>query len=260
MSDRLAVALADVHEQYAAAHPNSRRLAERAARVLPGGNTRSVLHIEPFAFRVAGATGAVLHDVDGHDYVDLLGDYSAGLLGRRGEVADVIRGVLDCGWSYGAMSEPETLFAEAVVAAVPVDRAGALHQLGHRGQRDGADDRSPRHRPRPCRRVRRRLPRRTAVLRARRRAAADPVRLRRAAVQRHRRRRGRVRRPGSDIACVLVEPMLGSGGCIPGDPEFLAALRRLTDRARRGAHLRRGDDLPSRRRWCPVAARRSRRT
>ena len=33
---------------------------------------------------------------------------------------------------------------------------------------------------------------------------------------------------GADIACVLVEPMLGSGGCIPGDPAFLAALRRLT--------------------------------
>ena len=50
--------------------------------MLPGGNTRSVLHIEPFAFRVVGADGAVLHDADGHDYVDLLGDYSAGLLGR----------------------------------------------------------------------------------------------------------------------------------------------------------------------------------
>ena len=33
---------------------------------------------------------------------------------------------------------------------------------------------------------------------------------------------------GADIACVLVEPMLGSGGCILGDPEFLAMLRRLT--------------------------------
>ncbi len=33
---------------------------------------------------------------------------------------------------------------------------------------------------------------------------------------------------GSDISCVLVEPMLGAGGCIPGRPEFLAALRQLT--------------------------------
>src|SRR5262249_9539377 len=30
------------------------------------------------------------------------------------------------------------------------------------------------------------------------------------------------------LACVLVEPMLGSGGCIPGDPEFLGELRGST--------------------------------
>ena len=37
---------------------------------------------------------------------------------------------------------------------------------------------------------------------------------------------GRVRRPGTDIACVLVEPMLGSGGCIgrPGVPGDAAPL------------------------------------
>jgi glutamate-1-semialdehyde 2,1-aminomutase len=32
---------------------------------------------------------------------------------------------------------------------------------------------------------------------------------------------------GREIACVLVEPMLGSGGCIPARPEFLGALREL---------------------------------
>ena len=78
-----------------------------------------MLHIDPFAFRVVGADGAVLHDADGFDYVDLLGDYSAGLLGRRDVVADTIRAVLDRGWSYGATSEPETVFAEAVVARYP---------------------------------------------------------------------------------------------------------------------------------------------
>ena len=51
---------------------------------------------------------------------------------------------------------------------------------------------------------------------------------------------------GGDIACILVEPMLGSGGCIPGDPAFLATLRRLHHRARRRADLRRGDDVAPR--------------
>ena len=38
-----------------------------------------------------------------------------------------------------------------------------------------------------------------------------------------------VRRDGEQIAAILVEPMLGSGGCIPGTPPFLQGLRRLAD-------------------------------
>jgi glutamate-1-semialdehyde 2,1-aminomutase len=33
---------------------------------------------------------------------------------------------------------------------------------------------------------------------------------------------------GSELAAVLVEPVLGAGGCIPGEPDFLAALRHGT--------------------------------
>jgi glutamate-1-semialdehyde 2,1-aminomutase len=33
---------------------------------------------------------------------------------------------------------------------------------------------------------------------------------------------------GHEIACVLVEPMLGAGGCIPASADFLSALRSLT--------------------------------
>jgi glutamate-1-semialdehyde 2,1-aminomutase len=36
---------------------------------------------------------------------------------------------------------------------------------------------------------------------------------------------------GADLAAVLVEPMLGSGGCIPATPEFLASLRNATRHA-----------------------------
>jgi glutamate-1-semialdehyde 2,1-aminomutase len=39
-------------------------------------------------------------------------------------------------------------------------------------------------------------------------------------------------RHGTGIAAVLVEPMQGSGGCIPGDTSFLAGLRDLCDRHR----------------------------
>src|SRR3712207_4997619 len=34
-----------------------------------------------------------------------------------------------------------------------------------------------------------------------------------------------------DLACILVEPMMGSGGCIPAEPAFLQALRDAADRS-----------------------------
>jgi glutamate-1-semialdehyde 2,1-aminomutase len=224
----LSAALDAARARYADQRPRSRALAERAGRVLPGGNTRTVLHIDPFAFRVVGADGAVLHDADGFDYVDLLGDYSAGLLGRRDAVADVIRGVLDRGWSYGATSEPETAFAEAVVARFPsieqvrFTNSGteanvmalmtARHVTGRskvvvfdHGYHGGPLYFGAAGAPL-------RIPFDYVVLPFNDTAAAE------AAFADH----------GAAIACVLVEPMQGSGGCIPGDPAFLAALRELT--------------------------------
>ena len=218
--------LTAARQRYVDAHPVSRRLAARAAAVLPGGNTRSVLHIDPFAFRVVGADGALLHDADGHDYVDLLGDYSAGLLGRRALVADTIRSVLERGWSYGAMSEPETTFAEAVVARFPsIDQVRftnsgteanvmalltARHATG--GDRfvvfaDGYHG-GPLYFGAGGRPLQ--LPFDWVVL-----PYNEPLPALEAIA-------------GGDIAAVLVEPMLGSGGCIPGDPGFLNALREAT--------------------------------
>src|SRR5690348_380719 len=105
MGSDLERALADARRRYTTANPESARLAREATEVLPGGNTRSVLHTEPFGIRVAAAEGSMLTTVDGHRLVNLLGDYSAGLLGPRPEIADAVRAVLDRGWTYGAMSE-----------------------------------------------------------------------------------------------------------------------------------------------------------
>lgn len=87
MTGPLDVALGDAMRRYRGRNPVSARLAGAAAEVMPGGNTRSVLHTEPFGVRIDGAEGAVLITVDGDHVVDLLGDYSAGLMGRRSEVA-----------------------------------------------------------------------------------------------------------------------------------------------------------------------------
>ena len=228
MTDALDVALTHVTRRYVEGNPESARLAHAAAAVMPGGNTRAVLHTDPFGVRIAGAAGAVLTTVDGHRVVDLLGDYSAGLLGRRPEVADALRAVLERGYGYGAMSEPETQFASALVERFPsVDQVRftnsgseaalmavltARHVTGrdrvvvfegayHGGPMTFLPGSAPL-----------RVPFAFTILPYNDTAAAE------AEFARH----------GDEIACVLVEPMLGAGGCIPASPGFLAALRSLT--------------------------------
>ena len=73
-------ALAGAIEGFAGKRPKSRDLHERARAVMPGGNTRTVLFTQPFPIRAAIGDGAFITDVDGHRYLDLLGEYSAGIL------------------------------------------------------------------------------------------------------------------------------------------------------------------------------------
>jgi glutamate-1-semialdehyde 2,1-aminomutase len=235
VTDALDVALTDVTRRYIQDNPESARLARAAAEVMPGGNTRSVLHTEPFGVRIAGAEGSVLTTVDGHRLVDLLGDYSAGLLGRRPEVADAMRSVLDRGYGYGAMSEPETQFARALVERfASVDQVRFTNSGSEAGLMAVLTARHVTNRDRvvvfegayhggpmtflpgsaPLR-----VPFAFTVLPYNDSAAAE------AEFSRH----------GEQIACVLVEPMLGAGGCIPASHDFLALLRSLTQA--HGAHL-----------------------
>jgi glutamate-1-semialdehyde 2,1-aminomutase len=55
----------------------SRELFERLARVMPGANTRTVTHYEPFPVGIARGEGCRLWDVDGNSYIDLINNYTA---------------------------------------------------------------------------------------------------------------------------------------------------------------------------------------
>ena len=218
--------VAPAHERYAALRPRSLELWERARRVLPGGSTRSVLDLAPFPFRIERASGSRIVDVDGHEYVDFLGDYSAGLLGHDpSPVAAAVHAALDRGWSFGGVHVDEIRFAEAVV-----DRFPAIEMV--RFTNSGTE---------ACL---------MAIQLARHHTGRDRV-----VVMRHAYHGGLLyfghggeallapfdfRRvefndvAGLDaiddtVAAVLVEPMMGSAGCIPATREFLTALRARCD-------------------------------
>jgi hypothetical protein len=56
-------------KHYEARNPKSKSQHEVAARHLPGGNTRSVLHGSPFPLSMASGRGNRVIDLDGHEFV-----------------------------------------------------------------------------------------------------------------------------------------------------------------------------------------------
>ena len=219
--------LADIEARYIARHPMSARRQCEAARHMPGGNTRTVLYYSPFPLVWASAKGNRLTDIDGLDYLDLLGDFSAGLYGHSNPVVlAAIKKALDDGIVLGGPNQYEARLAAAIRArfsslelvrftnsgteanlmalstarALKPDRAhvmvfdggyhGGVFHFSHGSSALNA-------------------PFRWLI------GQYNDVDGTRALLRAH----------AGEIAAVLVEPMLGAGGCIPGTREFLGMLR-----------------------------------
>jgi len=116
----LAELVAEAERRYVEANPESRRLHAERARVMPGGNTRTVIHVPPFPLTIARGEGARLTDADGHVYVDFLGEYTAGLYGHSHPVIlEAIRDALADGIVFGAPNRHEVALADAICARFP---------------------------------------------------------------------------------------------------------------------------------------------
>ncbi len=231
-SDALADAVAQARERYAAARPRTRELHERAREYLPGGNTRTVLYHEPFPLRIARAWDAILEDADGHEYVDLLGEYSAGLYGHSHPV--VVKAMMDAlaeGISRGAHTRHEVDLAEAVCARyasierVRFTNSGTeanLMALSAARVFTGRDTivafRGGYHGG-------------LLTFKGGPSPVNAPYDFLMADYNDADAARALIGASADRVACVLVEPMMGSSGCIPGDPAFLRALREATSDA-----------------------------
>ena len=113
-------AVADVEARYVTAHPNSKARYERALKTMPGANTRTVLHYDPFPVTVVKGDGARVTDLDGHQYVDMLGEYTAGLYGHsQPAIIAALTEVLQSGLVLGGPNEYEAKLAELMCARFP---------------------------------------------------------------------------------------------------------------------------------------------
>ena len=116
-------ALNEVKEAYVTSAPRSLARYVEATTVMPGGNTRTVLHYAPFPLAMARAEGCRMWDVDGREYIDFLGEYTAGLYGHSHPVIRAaLDRALDNGISFGASNMTEARFARAVCERFGLDR------------------------------------------------------------------------------------------------------------------------------------------
>jgi glutamate-1-semialdehyde 2,1-aminomutase len=91
--EALQSALQQAHQEYSDVHSKSRKSYENACKYMPGGNTRTVLYTTPFPFTIASAYGCTLKTVDGLEYIDFLGEYTAGIYGHNNPTIRKVRDI-----------------------------------------------------------------------------------------------------------------------------------------------------------------------
>jgi glutamate-1-semialdehyde 2,1-aminomutase len=224
----LEAAYGEAEEDFRARTPNSAIAHRAAAEVMPGGNTRTVLHYAPYPLAFATGEGAHLIDADGHRLVDFLGEYTAGIYGHNNPI---IQNAIETAVRDGIVLGGPNLM-EAGLARAVVDRFPALELV--RFTNSGTEANlmaigSARAFTRRSKVIAMQGGYHGGVLYF---AAPSPVNAPFDVIlvpyNDADAARSAIRTAGEELACVIVEPMLGSGGCIPASAEFLGALREAT--------------------------------
>jgi glutamate-1-semialdehyde 2,1-aminomutase len=222
----LDAAIAEAEARYSAANPRSKARTQAAAQVMPGGNTRTVLHYTPFPLAWSGGKANHLTDLDGHDYLDFLGEYTAGLYGHSDPVIQgAIAKALKDGIVLGGPNRYEAQLAEAICKRIPSIELVRFCNSGTEANMFAIQT--------------------ARIMTGRDKimvfefayhggvfyfgSHGNPLNLPLNWVKGHYNETEFTRRliaeHGDDLAAVLVEPMQGSSGCIPADPDFLGMLR-----------------------------------
>jgi len=230
----------DAVTEYQRRTPRSAALYQRARAVHPGGDTRTGTYFAPHPLFVERGAGARVWDVDGHEYLDVVNNFTSLLHGHdHPYVSGAIARQLAGGTVHGSPGLAQVRLAEALAARVPsVERirfcnsgteATLLALRGARaftgkpwvmkmeGRYHGSHDQVSIAMAPPY------APTAPGVSPG----AASEVLLGRFndldytadLIRRHRDR----------LAAVIVEPMMGAAGAIPGEPAFLEGVRTVTE-------------------------------
>ncbi|MEN9499401.1 MAG: hypothetical protein RIS83_1220, partial [Pseudomonadota bacterium] len=116
----LEAALAEARENYSRIRPHSAAAHDKARTVMPGGNTRTTLFYTPFPTAMKSGQGCYLEDIDGNKYLDLCGEYTAGLFGHSDpRIQAMLHKVIENGISLASVGENEAKLAAILCARFP---------------------------------------------------------------------------------------------------------------------------------------------
>ncbi len=107
-------------ENYVSKTPKSKALFEYAKNFLPAGVSYAIRYFEPYPFYTAQARGSKLYDVDGNEYVDFWMGHAALILGHSpSAVMEDVKKQIEIGTHFGTSHELEIKLAKQVAKMVP---------------------------------------------------------------------------------------------------------------------------------------------
>ena len=218
--------LGEVEQRYRAHHPLSAKRHETACSHFPGGSTRSAIFYTPFPLTWVRGLGNRLVDLDGLDYADFLGEYSAALYGHSNPtIQAAISKVVEDGMALGGPNVYEAQLAAAIRERFP---SMELLRFTNSGTEANLMALSTVRALEPSKK-------RLMVFngayhggvfyfRSGQASLNIPFDWVVASYNAVEPTRALLREHAAHLAGVIVEPMLG-GGCLAGTPEFLGMLR-----------------------------------
>ncbi|MDG6913897.1 MAG: aspartate aminotransferase family protein [Nitrososphaerota archaeon] len=227
---------------YLEATRRSGKLFERAKKVFAGGVNHNARFYQPYPLFVNKAKAQHIWDADGNRYTDYWMGHMALILGHSPKpVVDALRGQISHGTHYGMGSSLSVELAEEVQKSVPCAEmmrfcntgAEATMYLvrlarGYTGKRTvikmaggwhGYNTELNKGVHRPFDKSE------SAGILEEEQAFVKNVRFNDLeAAERA------VREAAEDTALIFLEPVLGAGGCVPAEPDYLRGLRELADK------------------------------
>lgn len=217
----------------------SLKLHERAKKVMPAGVSYAIRYFEPHPIFIKHAKGCRIYDVDGNEYIDYWVGHGALIMGHNPPIMlKALKEAIEIGVHFGLPHEYEVEYAEQVVKMIPSADMVRFTNSGTEANMYAI-------------RLARAYTKRVKVGKmeggwhggydALHVAVNPPFEKPESAGLTEGATKDTIPLPFNDLesiskimkknelACIVVEPVLGAGGCIPPENGFLKGLRELCE-------------------------------